>query len=130
MLPLFFVIGILGGALEGEAALAKFLGGWTWQSLAYVVWESILFLAALTYLLHLFRTRFNQAGPRLRSAAANVYTVYIIHQTVVIALNVLFLEVNVPTILKLVIVAAIAIPVCFALAGLIRKIPYAQRVLG
>ncbi len=130
LLPMFFVIGILGGALEGDAGLAKFMGGLTWQSFVYVLWESTMFLAIITYLLYLFRERFAQAGPRLREMAKNVYTVYIIHQTIVIALNILFLPAAIPTVIKFVLVSLLAIPSCFLLAGWIRRIPYAERVLG
>jgi glucan biosynthesis protein C len=130
MLPIFFVVAVLGGVLESDTALENFLGGLHWQSLAYAVWESILFIAALTFLLYFFRERFNDSSPRLKSMTASVYTVYIIHQTVLFALNVLFLSVPIPTILKFVIVALIAVPFCFVLAALIRRIPYAKRVLG
>lgn len=130
ILPLFFVIAILGGALESDAALEKFLGGMHWQSLVYATWESILFIAALTFLLYFFRQRFNDTSPLLKSMAASVYTVYIIHQTILFTLNVLFLSVPIPTILKFVAVSLIAVPSCFVLAALIRRIPYTKRVLG
>jgi len=129
-MPLFFVVVILGGALEEEAQLAKFLGGFHWQSFAYVVWESVMFLAVLTFLLYYFREHFSQAGPWGISMAANVYTVYIIHQTVLITMNILFLPVGIPTILKFVVVSLITVPLCFWLAGLVCMIPYAKRVLG
>jgi glucan biosynthesis protein C len=130
MLPLFFVLVILTRALEGDAELARLLGGLHWQSFIYAVWESIMFIAALTFLLYLFRERFSGSSPLLRSMAASVYTVYIIHQTVLIAFNVLFLPVGIPTILKFLIISMITVPLCFGLAVLIRRIPYANRVLG
>jgi hypothetical protein len=130
IMPLLFVVGILGGALEGGAAFERFLGGLHWQSLCYSTWESILLIAILTFLLYIFRERFNRTSPLLRSMAASVYTVYIIHQTVLFVFNILFLQVDIPTIIKFPIVSLIAIPVCFGLAVLIRKIPYADRVLG
>jgi surface polysaccharide O-acyltransferase-like enzyme len=129
-LPVFFVLAVLGGALESDAAVERFLGGMGWQSMAYAAWESTMFIAALTYLLYFFRERFSQAGPLLRSMSKSVYTVYIIHQTLIIALNLLFLPVAIPTLLKFVLVSLIGVPVCFGLAGLIRRIPYADRVLG
>jgi surface polysaccharide O-acyltransferase-like enzyme len=130
MLPVFFVVAILGGALEADAALTPFLGGLHWQSFAYAMWESIMLIAVLTFLLYLFRERFSRSSPLLRSMAASVYTVYIIHQTVVIASNVLFLPVRIPTILKFPLVSLIVVPLCFGLASLIRRIPYTRRVLG
>jgi glucan biosynthesis protein C len=130
MLPMFFVLAILGGALEGDEQLAKFLGGAYWQSFAYSIWESVMLIAVLTFLLYFFRERFSKAGPLSRTLAASVYTVYIIHQTLVIAVDILFIPLSILTILKFVFVSIISVPLCFGLGVLIRKIPYAQRVLG
>jgi glucan biosynthesis protein C len=126
----FFPIMILGGALEGEAGLAKFMGGLHWQSLALSFWFSFLMIGIIVYLLYFFRERLNRVSPLAQSMAANVYTVYIIHQTVLYLIQVPMLYVNIPTILKFLIVSLIAVPVCFVLSSLIRKIPYAKRVLG
>lgn len=130
LLPLFFVLAVLGGALEGDAGIARLMGGLHWQSFAYATWESIMLIAVVTFLLYFFRERLNGTSPLLRSMAASVYTIYIIHQTVLIALHVLFLPVDIPTILKFLVVSLIAVPLCFGLAVLIRRIPYAKQVLG
>jgi surface polysaccharide O-acyltransferase-like enzyme len=127
---LFFPLMILGGALEGKAGLAMFMGGLHWQSLALSFWFTFLMVGITVYLLYYFRERLNRTSPLARSMAANVYTVYIIHQTVLYLIQVPMLAVKVPTILKFVIVSLIAVPVCFVLSSLIRKIPYAKRVLG
>jgi surface polysaccharide O-acyltransferase-like enzyme len=129
-LPLFLVIVILGGALEGEEQLAKFLGGPHWQSLAYSVWESIMLIAVLTFLLYFFRERISRAGALAVTLAASVYTAYIIHQTIVTAVDIVFIPMSIPMMLKWVFVSIISVPLCFGLAILIRKIPYTQRVLG
>ena len=130
MLPMFFVLAILGGALEGDEQVAKFTGGMYWQSLAYSIWESVMLIAVLTFLLYFFRERITQAGPLARILAATVYTAYIIHQTIVIAVDILFVPMSMPMILKFVFVSIISVPLCFGLGILIRKIPYTQRVLG
>jgi surface polysaccharide O-acyltransferase-like enzyme len=127
---LFFPIGIFGGALEGEANMAKFAGGLHWQAFAVAAWESFLMIGIIVFLLYFFRERLNRAGPMAKSMAVNVYTVYIIHQLILIALNILMLSINIPTILKFFIVSLVAVPVCFLLSSLIRRIPYARRVLG
>jgi hypothetical protein len=128
--PLFFPTVILGGALEDEANMAKFLGGPYWQALVVSIWDTFLMVGITICLLYFFRERFNRAGPVAKSMAANVYTVYIIHQPILIALNILMLPVGIPSILKFLIVSLVAIPLCFLLSTLIRKIPYAKRVLG
>jgi glucan biosynthesis protein C len=132
MLALLIVPMVLGKILGKDAAgtTSFFVGGWHWQAFAYAAWESTMLISVLIFLLYFFRERFNRSSPFLHLMAASVYTVYIIHQTVLIAFNVLFLPVGIPTILKFIIVSLIVIPLCFGLAVLIRKIPYAKRVLG
>ena len=130
VIPLFFVMFILGGALESEENVAKFTGGLYWQSFVFSLWLTFLMVGIIVFLLYFFRERLNQAGPMAKSMAANVYTVYIIHQTVLYTLNILLLDINIPTIVKFFIVSLIAVPVCFLLSSLIRRIPYARRVLG
>ena len=130
VIPLFFVMMVLGGALEGEENLAKFTGGLHWQSFAVSLWQTFLLVGIIVFLLYFFRERLNQAGPMAKSMAANVYTVYIIHQTILYTLNILLLDINIPTIVKFFIAGLIAVPVCFVLSSLIRRIPYARRVLG
>jgi surface polysaccharide O-acyltransferase-like enzyme len=127
---LIFVLMVLGGALESEENAAKFLGGPYWQAFAYAVWETFLMIGIIVFLLYFFRERLNQAGPIARSMAASVFTVYIIHQTLLFALHALFLSISIPTIVKFFVVSLIAVPVCFLLSILIRRIPYARRVLG
>ena len=130
VIPLFFVMMVLGGALESEENVAKFTGGLYWQSFVFSLWLTFLMVGIIVFLLYFFRERLNQAGPIAKSMAANVYTVYIIHQTVLYTLNVLLLGINIPTIVKFLIAGLIAVPVCFLLSSLIRRIPYARRVLG
>lgn len=129
-LPFFFVIFILGGALESDANIAKFLGGFTWQAMAYALWESIMMVSIIIFLLYFFREKFNRTGSILLTMAASVYTVYIIHQTVLYSLNIVFLSVPIPSFLKFFAVLLIAVRLCFLLSTLIRKLPYAMRVLG
>ena len=124
----FFVLIFVGGGLEGE--VEKFLGGLYWQAFALSMWDSAMFIAIVVFLLYFFRERLSEAGPLARTMAATVFAVYIIHQTVLYLLQSLALSVEVPTVLKFVLVGLIAIPLCFVLGVLIRRIPYAKRVLG
>ena len=129
VLPLLFVIMILGGVLESDENLVKFLGGFHWQSLVYAVWETFMMVGVIVFLLYFFRERFNQAGSVAKIMAVSVFTVYIIHQAVLYFLHTLFLPVSIPTIVKFILVSLIAVPLCFLLSIPIRKIPYADRVL-
>ena len=130
VIPLILVLMVVGGLIENEENISKFLGGMHWQAFGYVLWETILFIGIMVFLLYLFRDRFSKAGPLLRSMAGNVYTVYIIHLTLLWGMNIAFLSVDIPTILKFFIVSCITVPLSFLLSSLIRKIPNAKRVLG
>lgn len=129
-IPLFVLMGVVAGALEDATVLTRFMGGWYWEALMYASWESFFLIAAMILLLHLFRTRFNQSGPLLTFLAANVYTVYIIHQTILYAVNIGLLGVDLPSIAKFFVAALVTIPIGFGLSALIRRLPGATRVLG
>jgi surface polysaccharide O-acyltransferase-like enzyme len=128
--PFFLVLLVLGGALESDANLGKFLGGFTWQALAYAAWETIMMVAIIVFLLYFFREKFDRAGALTKTMAASVYTVYIIHQIVLYSLNIVFLPVAIPSLVKFLAVSLLGVPLCFLLSVLIRKLPFARRVLG
>jgi len=130
MIPLIVVLLFSDGSTEIQENIVKFLGGMHWQAFGYALWETILFIGITVFLLYFFRIHFYKAGSLLRFMARNVYTVYIIHLTLLWGMNILFLSVNIPTILKFFFVSLITIPLSFLLSSLIRKIPYATRVLG
>ena len=113
-----------------EESFLKLMGGMSWQAFGSALWETILFIGITVFMLCFFRDRFNKAGPLLRSMARNVYTVYIIHLTLLWGMTIVFVPVNIPTILKFFIVSFITISLSFLLSALIRKAPYAERVLG
>lgn len=129
-IPAFVLVGVFSGVLDDPTAMSRMMGGLHWEALLYALWESFFLMAAMIFLIHLFRTRFNQAGSWLSLLAANVYTVYIIHQTILYAVNIGLLGVDLPSIVKFFVAAVITIPVCFLLSALIRRLPMATRVLG
>nr|BAM62575.1 acyltransferase [uncultured microorganism] len=94
-IPLFFPVVILGGVLESEENMAKLMGGLHWQALVVAAWDTFLMVGITVFLLYFFRERLNQAGPMAKSMAGSVYTVYIIHQPILIALNILMLHVGI-----------------------------------
>ena len=124
------VILLLGGALESEN-YDVFKGGVTWQALIYTIWESILLIGIPIWLIYMFRERITHQGRVLKTLTANVYTVYILHQPILIAFNVAFLSIAIPTIVKFILVSLITVSLCFILSHFFfRKIPYAKHVLG
>jgi glucans biosynthesis protein C len=79
--------------------------------------------------LHSFARRNNAPTPLKSSLHLSAYTAYIIHPVIVVAVSLLFVGAPLHPMLKFIVVSALAVPACFAAARLIRKLPYADRVL-
>lgn len=123
----FWPLGLAGGALEGD--LAPFLGGWHWQALAFALWESLLAVGMSIGLIYLFRRYANRQGPVAAFLARNAYAAYLIHEVVIITLAYAARDIVVYPLLKWVLVSLVAVPLCFGLSHLIRRLPYTERVL-
>lgn len=105
------------------------MGNGTWQSAGYALWDSIfavgMCLAAITF----FRRFFNQDSNFGRFLSQQSYAVYIIHIPIVVFIGSAMKGVQLPALLKFGIAAVIAVPTCFIVAYIIRKIPGMSRVL-
>ncbi len=124
LLPIIFVA---GGVMEGKVDLFK--GGVQWQAVVTAFWEAFLCLGMVVGLLVLFRKRFNQQGALAKAMSAGAYTVYIIHQPVLIFLGLVLSGFRLPHLLKFALVAPVAVAVCFLLSSYIRKLPLARSIL-
>jgi surface polysaccharide O-acyltransferase-like enzyme len=124
LLPIIFVA---GGVMEGKVDLFK--GGIQWQAVVTAFWEAFLCLGMVVGLLVLFRKRFNQQGTLAKAMSASAYTVYIIHQPVLIFLGLALSGIRLPHLLKFVLVAPVAVALSFLLSNYIRKLPLARSIL-
>jgi surface polysaccharide O-acyltransferase-like enzyme len=124
VLPILFV---LGGALEGNTD--PFLGGVHWQAFALAIWEQFVCMGMVIGLLVLFREKLNHQGKLAKDMAASAYTVFIIHAPVIVFLALALRDISLYPLLKFVLVAPIAIALCFVLAHYIRKLPLARDIL-
>jgi len=113
----------------GTNHIDYFLGGLHWQALFYAFWDSTLCVALCTGLLVLFRKHWNRQGRIWNFLSANAYAVYITFPLVLVGLAYALHTVALYPLLKFGIVVLIAVPCCFALAALVRMIPYAKRIL-
>ena len=104
-------------------------GGLTWQAFAYALWESIVCVGLSLGLLVFFRNHLGGQGALRRFLSAHAYTVFIIHAPIITALAFLLRGVQLDPLLKFALAALIGVPLCFALAGLVRRLPRAERVL-
>jgi len=80
-------------------------------------------------LVHLFRHNLHRQGKLARFMSSNAYTAYIIHGVVITVMALAVRDVMVYPLLKWALVALVAVPLCFGLSHLIRKLPYTERVL-
>lgn len=118
---------VLGGALQGD--VSAFIGGFHWQCLAYAVWEQFTGVALIIALLHVFRKRFNRQTSVGKAMSASAYTVYIIHAPVIVLVALALRHLSLYLPLKLALAVLLAVPLCFALGNVIRKLPLAKRIL-
>jgi peptidoglycan/LPS O-acetylase OafA/YrhL len=120
---LLFPLAFFGG-LEGQ-----FLGGGHWQSAVYALWDSITAVGLSLGIIVLFRRAFNGSGRFGRFLARHSYTVYIIHSLVLVALAIALRDTGLDNMLKFALVAGIAVPLCFVVAAIIRRVPLVARVV-
>jgi len=126
MIFLFWPL-VLGGGMD--KGVEPFAGGWHWQAFAYALWESFTCLGMCIGLIYLFRRNVNRQGKLAKFLSSNAYTAYIIHGVVITIMALAVRDVMVYPLLKWALVALVAVPLCFGLSHLIRKLPYPDRVL-
>ncbi|MGW7022934.1 acyltransferase family protein [Streptomyces decoyicus] len=106
------------------------LGGHgTWQSLAAAAWESTFAVGLVLGLTVLFRERLNRQGPAAGFLSRHAFAVYLTHAAVLVGLGYAFHWLHAPAAVKFALVAALALPLCWAVAYAVRSLPRADRVL-
>ncbi len=106
-----------------------FLGNGTWQSAVYALWDSTVAVGMCLGLITVFRRLFNRQGGLAAFLCRHAYTVFIIHTPVLVFLALALRGIDLEHLLKFLLVSIIAVPLCFAVAWLVRKIPFASRIL-
>ena len=107
----------------------NFLGGGHWQSAAYALWDSTFAVGICLALTTFFRRLLSRQGRLNLLLAPSAFTVYIIHCPVIVLLALALRGIQLEHLLKFGLAALLGVPLCFALAYLIRKLPFASRVL-
>ncbi|MHB6904494.1 acyltransferase family protein [Streptomyces sp. DB-54] len=104
-------------------------GHGTWQSLAAAAWESTFAVGVVLGLTVLFRERLNRQGRTAAFLSRHAFGVYVLHAPVLVGLGLAFRWWHAPAVAKFALVAALALPLCWVVAYVVRRIPRVDRVL-
>jgi glucan biosynthesis protein C len=122
------VLAVAAGALTGSLD-ERGAGGLNWLSLAYSVWEGFMCVAMSISVLALFARRFNRQGRLARMLSDNCFAVYILHSIVIIPLALVLSGLHMNLGLKFLVVAPVAMALCYMVAYYFRKIPLVRGIL-
>jgi glucan biosynthesis protein C len=124
ILPILFFI--VGGA-SGDVSSA--LGGYTWQSLVFSIWEQIFCVSMVAALLSFFYKYLNQNTGLTRELAASSYATYIFHPLVLVIFTAMLQELRYPPVLKITLLAVPTLVLCFLVASILRRLPGLKSIL-
>jgi surface polysaccharide O-acyltransferase-like enzyme len=125
-IPLWFIIMICGGALEGTVLI---YGGPHWQSAAYALWESFTAVSFSLGLLWFFYRTANGENPLSRFIAANAFGVYMFHPPVLVGISILLRFWEAAPAVKFLAVTPLAIGGSLAVSALLRLLPPVRAIL-
>ncbi len=124
IMPILFIL--VGGA-SGNVNSA--LGGVTWQSLAFSIWEQVYCLSMSATIISLFYNYLNKNTELSRELAASSYATYIFHPLVLVIFTALFQNFRMQPLAKFALLAAPTIILCFFAASLLRRLPGLKTIL-
>lgn len=107
----------------------NFSGGMNLMAFFYAMWEPFICVGFCFFLLIYFRQYLNKPNKFVLAASADSYAAYIIHPLLVVGFTFLSEKLTWPPLGRLFFVLVLAIPTCFFLARLIRKIPGMKKIL-
>ena len=107
----------------------NWLGNGTWQSAVYSLWDSIVAIGMCLALITLFRSYFNHQGRLASFLSQHSYSIFFIHAPVIVFLALALRGIDLEHLIKFGLASIIGVPLCFGVAYLVRKIPFASSIL-
>ena len=86
-------------------------------------------MAMVIILLVGFRRRFNHQGRLAKAMADSTYAVYVLHPLVIVPLAIVLSPLKMDMALKFILVAPLAVALCFLVGYAVRKLPLVRDVL-
>ncbi len=106
-----------------------FADSFNWQAAAYALWDAALAVGLILFFLSVGRRLLGASGSISRFLARNTYGVYVLHIPVVVYIAVAMRNIELDYMAKFGLAALIAVPLCFAAAAVVRRIPGVRKVL-
>lgn len=117
--------GALSGTLDERAG-----GGVNWLSLANSHWEGFLCVAMAITILTWFRRHFDHQGRLARAMSKSTLAVYVIHPAIIVPLALALSGIQMQLNLKFLLVAPLAITLCYLVAYTLHKTPLVRNILA
>ncbi len=122
------VLAVAAGVLTGELD-ERGGGGLNWLSLAYSVWEGFMCVAMVITVLAWFRRRFDRQARLARAMSESCFAVYVLHPLIIVPLALALSGIQLNLGLKLLLVAPVAVALCYLSAHYVRKLPLLRSIL-
>jgi len=104
-------------------------GGWNIQAAVYAVWEPLVAWGLILVLLSRFHRVFVSLSPVWAALSRRAYAIYIIHPPVLVAIALAWRTTAAPHLVKFGVTGMLTALVCFAIAGLLVRIPLLKRII-
>jgi glucans biosynthesis protein C len=114
---------------RGQAAAQSVLHGAGWPVMLGVVLYGIVSVAVTVWFTALIRARWSGDGPLRARAGRASYAAYVLHPPLLTAIMVLFASLALAPELKFLVVAVVAVPVCFLAGYAATRVPAISKVL-
>ena len=115
-----------GGALEGNSNAFK--GGLYWQSLAFNFWETTTGVCMSVGLIAWFRQNVNWQNQLLKKLSDSSFTVYVFQAPILVLVAQAMQPLILPPILKFLLLSALALPISFLMAQVVKRIPLLRTI--
>ena len=99
------------------------------QSLAYSFWEQFTGIALMIGIMGIFKHKLNRQGTLAGLLSGNTYAAFVLHAPILVFICVNLKGIEMPLLLKFIILAFPALASCFMAAYVIRKIPLVKNIL-
>jgi glucan biosynthesis protein C len=116
-------------SLELAPALENAWGNGHWRSAAYALWDALFAVGICLGAIALFRRFFNGQGGIGRFLSQQSYAVYVIHIPLIVVVAYVLRGIELAPLAKFGLASLVAVPICFAVAYIVRKIPFVSKVL-